>query len=195
MYICVAWYDGTIILEEPASSVTRVEVYQLDEGDDRFLHNVCSFQTDRIASQPTLLKCNYMTNTFCCKFFLPNTVLLWTAIWVEWVPIYIFWYINMLFIACRRSQATLSVVITKFQLRKSAFRAIASFICGLQHYNTGTGGCGCECLCSFSLYPHISPIYKHPQCNSEITLSAVLLNIDVIFLCQPFFSLQLKGLK
>jgi len=34
------------------------EVLQLDEGDDRFLHNVRSFQTDCIASHPTLLKCN-----------------------------------------------------------------------------------------------------------------------------------------
>ena len=65
-----------MILEEPASSVTRVEAAQLHEGDYRFLHNVCSFQTNCIASQPTLLKCNYMTNTFFCKFFLPSTMLL-----------------------------------------------------------------------------------------------------------------------
>jgi hypothetical protein len=191
MYIYVAWYGGAIILEEPASSVTRIDIFQLDEGDDRFLYNVCSCQTH------TQLCWNVIKwqNIFCCKFFLPNTMLLWIASWVKCVPIYIFWYVNVLFVACRRSQATLLVVITKFQLRKSAFRAIASFICGLQHYNTGTGGCGCEYLCSFPLYPHISPIYKHPQCNLEITFSAVLLNIDVIFLCQLFFSLQLKGLK
>lgn len=43
---------------EPAFAVTRVEVFQLEDGDNRFLQNVGRFQTDCIASHPIMMKCN-----------------------------------------------------------------------------------------------------------------------------------------